>query len=272
MPKDPDPDILLISKNLSAVRNIIFVLSGKGGVGKSTFTSNLARKLANNQELSIGVLDVDICGPSQPQLFGVQEQEMHPTQFGLSPVYCGENDNIALASVGFFLNNQEDAVIWKGPKKNMLIKKFLKDVEWGELDYLLIDTPPGTSDEHLSLAQLIKERSSCILVTTPQEVAWQDVRKEIDFCCKTKIPIIGIVENMCGFVCPNCQTRSDVFYAKQENKIKLYAEENGLNYLASIPVDPSIGKACDSGLPMLESISNLYENIAAAIIRCIEVK
>lgn len=259
-PKGPDPDLSLIADNLSSVKNIILVLSGKGGVGKSTVTSHLARTLASNPDVQVGVLDVDICGPSQPQILGVVDGEMHPSQFGITPVISGENQNIAVVSVGFLFNNEDDAVIWRGPKKNALVKQFLRDIQWDQLDYLLVDTPPGTSDEHLALVQLIKPITGAILVTTPQEVAWQDVRKEIDFCRKTKIPILGIVENMSGFVCGKCHKPSQVFCTSD---IKAYCLKNEIEILASIPLDPLVGMICDKGeeLPNNSIIKNLYLQI-----------
>jgi len=151
----------------------------------------------------VGLLDVDICGPSVPTMLGVVGHEVHQSGEGWSPVYVGD---LAVMSIGFLLNNQNDAVVWRGPRKNGLIKQFLLEVAWGDLDFLVIDTPPGTSDEHLSLVDYLGCTSDdgAVIVTTPQEVALADVRKEISFCYKTKIPIVGVVENMSGFVCPHC--------------------------------------------------------------------
>ncbi|CAG8782934.1 5644_t:CDS:2, partial [Acaulospora morrowiae] len=170
---------------------------------------------------------------------------------GWSPVYV--QDNLGVMSIGFMLPDPDDAVIWRGPKKNGLIKQFLKDVDWGELDFILIDTPPGTSDEHLSISQYLKESGidGAIIITTPQEVALQDVRKEIDFCRKVKIPILGVVENMSGFICPNCKGESIIF-APTTGGAKKMAEECNIKYLGSIPLDPRIGKACDSGISFLD--------------------
>lgn len=189
---------------MANVAHKILVLSGKGGVGKSSFSACLARGLATNDQLQVGLLDIDICGPSIPKLMGLEREQVHQSGSGWSPVYT--DDNLGVMSVGFLLASADDAVIWRGPKKNGLIKQFLRDVDWGTLDYLIVDTPPGTSDEHLSIVQYL---SSChldgaVVITTPQEVSLMDVRKEINFCRKVNLPIIGVVENMSVFVCPNC--------------------------------------------------------------------
>lgn len=204
-PKGPDPDIPLIQARMATVEHKLLILSGKGGVGKSTFTSMLAYAFAQSPATQVGVCDIDICGPSIPRMMGVENESIHSSSSGWSPVYVA--DNLGVMSIQFMLPNQDDAIIWRGPKKNGLIKQFLKDVEWGDLDFLLIDTPPGTSDEHLSINSYLKGSGvdGAVVVTTPQEVSLLDVRKEIDFCRKAEIKVLGIVENMSGFVCPNCE-------------------------------------------------------------------
>jgi Mrp family chromosome partitioning ATPase len=174
----------LIIDKLSQVKHKILVLSGKGGVGKSTVSAQLAFALAN-QGKQVGLLDIDICGPSIPTMLGLVGQEVHQSASGWSPVYV--EDNLGVMSIGFMLPTTDDAVIWRGPRKNGLIKQFLTDVDWGQLDYLIIDTPPGTSDEHISIVQYLKATTvdGAVIVTTPQEVAMADVRKEINFCKKT---------------------------------------------------------------------------------------
>lgn len=241
-----------ISENLSGVKNKILVLSGKGGVGKSTLTAQLARVLSRDEDLDVGLLDVDLCGPSIPRMMGVNDKTMHSSQLGLSPVYTGNSDdadsasNISVVSIGFLLDDPKNAVIWRGNRKTGMLKQFLRDVQWDRCDYMLIDTPPGTSDEHLSLVQLCKPISGAILVTTPQEISWQDVRKEIDFCRKVKLPILGIVINMSEFICPSCKQSSEIF--PDDGSIDSWASEQGIPILARIPLDPRIGKSCDSGL------------------------
>ncbi len=233
------------------VKNKILILSGKGGVGKSTVTTQLARVLASDEDLDVGVLDVDLCGPSVPRMMGVGDKRMHSSQLGLSPVFTGnpEGDevveNISVVSIGFLLENSKDAVIWRGDKKTGMLKQFLRDVHWDRCDYMLIDTPPGTSDEHLSLVQLCKPINGAILVTTPQEISWQDVRKEIDFCRKVKLPILGLVINMSEFICPSCSQASEIF--PDDGSIDQWAEGQGIPILARIPLDPRIGKSLDSG-------------------------
>lgn len=235
------------------VKRKILILSGKGGVGKSTVTSQLARVLARDEDLDIGVLDVDLCGPSIPRMLGVGDKKMHASQLGLSPVFTGnpENgggetvENISVVSIGFLLEDSKDAVIWRGNRKTGMLKQFLRDVQWDRCDFMLIDTPPGTSDEHLSLVQLCKPIDGAILVTTPQEISWQDVRKEIDFCRKVKLPILGLIVNMSEFICPSCSLPSEIF--PDDGSIDRWAAVESIPILARIPLDPRIGKLSDSG-------------------------
>lgn len=245
-PKGPDPDIPTITSRLASIEHKILVLSGKGGVGKSTFTAMLAHAFAADAESVVGVMDVDICGPSIPKMMGVEAETIHVSNAGWSPVWVA--DNLGVMSVQFMLPSRDDAVIWRGPKKNGLIKQFLKDVEWGEMDYLLVDTPPGTSDEHLSVNSYLKESGvdGAVIVTTPQEVSLLDVRKEMDFCLKAGIKILGLVENMSGFVCSNCKHRNQVFRATTGGASRL-SKETGVPFLGAIPLDPRIGMACDYG-------------------------
>lgn len=251
-PKGPDPDIPIISARLAGVKHKVLVLSGKGGVGKSTFTTLLAHALATNPDSSVGVMDTDVCGPSIPKMLGVERETIHVSGAGWSPVWV--LDNLGVMSIQFMLPHPDDAVIWRGPKKNGLIKQFLKDVEWGELDFLLVDTPPGTSDEHLSVNSFLRDGGidGAIVVTTPQEMALLDVRKEIDFCRKAGIRVLGLAENMSGFVCPKCTGQSDIFKATTGGGRAL-AEEMGIPFLGSVPLDPRIGMACDYGESYFDS-------------------
>jgi Mrp family chromosome partitioning ATPase len=196
-------------------------------------------------------MDVDICGPSIPTILGIASEQVHSSSTGWSPVYV--QDNLGVMSVGFMLPSSRDAVMWRGPKKNGLISQFLKDVDWGDLDYLIIDTPPGTSDEHLSVAQYLKESGidGAILITTPQEVALQDVRREISFCRKVGIRILGLVENMSGFVCPSCKSESQIF-KPSTGGAKALAEETGVELLGTVPLDPRIGKSADFGVSFID--------------------
>lgn len=172
-----------------------------------------------------GLMDIDICGPSLPHLLGLQNETLHTSASGWSPIYV--SSNLACISIGFLLPSTSAPVIWRGPKKNQLIKQFLKDVDWGDsLDYLVVDTPPGTSDEHLSVVKYLQAGGvdGAVLVTTPQEVSLQDVRKELDFCRKVGVPVLGVVENMSGFVCPSCNGKSDVFFPSTGGAEALAAE------------------------------------------------
>jgi Mrp family chromosome partitioning ATPase len=251
-PKGPDPDIPLISARLEGVKHRILVLSGKGGVGKSTFTSLLAHAFATNPDSTVGIMDTDICGPSIPKMMGVEDERIHVSGSGWSPVWV--MDNLGVMSIQFMLPNRDDAIIWRGPKKNGLIKQFLKDVDWGEMDFLLVDTPPGTSDEHLSVNSLLKESGidGAVMVTTPQEVSLLDVRKEIDFCHKAGIRVLGLAENMSSFVCPKCTGESKIFKASTGGGRAL-AEEMGIPFLGSVPLDPRIRMACDYGESYFDS-------------------
>jgi Mrp family chromosome partitioning ATPase len=270
--KEEDPSIELIAKKLSNVKNIIFVLSGKGGVGKSTVSSQLAMTLASieEQKYEVGLLDIDICGPSIPRMLGLENEEVHQSNDGWTPVYY--DNNLAVMSIGFLLSNKNDAVIWRGPRKNGLIKQFLTDVVWDNLDYLVIDTPPGTSDEHLSIIQYLGKTNilGAVVVTTPQEISLLDVRKELNFCVKTNIPIIGVVENMSGFTCPNCKCNYDIFKPNTGGAAKM-CEEFNVDLLACIPIEPDLLQASDSGKTFVKEFpdsitSSCLMKVANAII------
>lgn len=199
----------VLRNSLSDVSHVILVLSGKGGVGKSTVSTQVAQALSS-RGYDVGLLDVDICGPSVPRMAGVVGRTVHQSQRGWEPVYA--NPNLAVMSISFLLEEGDAAVVWRGPRKNGLIKQFLTETYWGEggLDYLIVDTPPGTSDEHISIVQYLNDArptdgggrssgaSGAIVVTTPEEVSMADVRKELNFCKKTGVPVLGIVENMSG--------------------------------------------------------------------------
>ncbi|KAK7997934.1 hypothetical protein PG989_005974 [Apiospora arundinis] len=212
----------------------------------------LGHAFATREENNVGIMDTDICGPSIPKMMGVETETIHISSTGWSPVWV--SDNLGVMSIQFMLPSRDDAVIWRGPKKNGLIKQFLKDVDWGDLDFLLVDTPPGTSDEHLSVNSFLKESGidGAVMVTTPQEVALLDVRKEIDFCRKAGIKVLGIVENMSGFVCPNCTHESQIFRATTGGGAAL-AKEMGIPFLGEVPLDPRIGRSCDYGESFFEA-------------------
>ncbi|KAG4092392.1 P-loop containing nucleoside triphosphate hydrolase protein [Neocallimastix lanati (nom. inval.)] len=247
-----DPDLDIIKKKMETIKHKVLILSGKGGVGKSTLSSQLAYTLGRDEDIQIGLCDIDITGPSQPIIMGAENEPVHQSNTGITPVYV--QDNLAVMSIGFLLEKQDESVIWRGPKKNGLIKHFLKDVEWGDLDLLLFDTPPGTSDEHLSIVQYLKgcNIDGAILISTPQEISIQDVRKEINFCKKVNMPILGIVENMSGFVCPSCKGESIIFPATNGG-VKALCEQINVPFLGAIPLDPRIVNSCDAGEPFVDS-------------------
>lgn len=242
-----DPTVELVKEKLSSVKNIIMVLSGKGGVGKSTIASQIALSLSQNTNLEVGLLDIDICGPSIPRMLGLEGEEVHQDKDGgLIPVY--KTDNLGVMSIGFLLQSSRQAVIWRGPKKNGLIQQFLTEVVWNKLDYLVIDTPPGTSDEHLTLINYLEKANikGAIIVTTPQEISLLDVRKEIDFCKKTQTPILGVIENMSGFVCPHCQELTELF-TPMTGGAKKMCEEFQLDLIGKIPIEPKIIEVTEKG-------------------------
>jgi Mrp family chromosome partitioning ATPase len=240
-----------VKQRLVDVKNKLLVLSGKGGVGKSSLTNLIARTFAHlNSEQDFAVLDIDICGPSQPRMFGVSGEQVHQSGSGWSPIFI--EDNLSLMSIGFLLNSPDDAVIWRGPKKNGMIKQFLSEVDWGTLDYLIIDSPPGTSDEHLSVHTYLSgcgDNFGAVLISTPQEVSLLDVRKQLTFCKKMKIPIVGVIENMSGFICPKCTTESKIFPNTSEhlNPTEQMCNEMGVKYLGKMPLDPRLTRCCDEG-------------------------
>lgn len=245
---EEDPSLDQVRKRLQNVKNIILVLSGKGGVGKSSIASQLALTLSkvHDSKYQVGLLDIDICGPSIPRMLNLENQEVHQSNDGWTPVYY--EDNLAVMSIGFLLSNNKDAVIWRGPKKNGLIKQFLTDVCWDDLDYLIIDTPPGTSDEHISVVQYLSKANvlGSLIVTTPQEISLLDVRKELSFCIKTNLNILGVIENMSGFTCPNCKCDTEIFSPDTGGALKMCKEFN-VDLITKIPIDIELLKSCDKG-------------------------
>ncbi len=254
-----------IRERVRRIKHQIVVLSGKGGVGKSTVAVNLAVSLASKGK-KIGLLDIDIHGPSIPHILGLASARLESDGIALKPVNV--NKNLKVISIGFMLENKEAAVIWRGPMKYNVIKQFLKDVDWGDLDFLIVDSPPGTGDEPLSVVQLLEKATGAIIVTTPQDVALNDVRKSITFCRQLALPVLGVVENMSGFVCPQCGTKTDIF---KTGGGKLMASEMKVPYLGSVPIDPRIVEACDDGKPYVDHYADsetakAFEKIAAPIL------
>lgn len=232
-----------MEEQLQRIKHTVLVLSGKGGVGKSTVAANLAISLALAGK-HVGLLDVDIHGPSIPKLLKLDDSTLQSDGEKILPVPVG--DNLKVMSIGFMLQNSDDAVIWRGPMKFGVIKQFIKDVRWGELDYLIVDSPPGTGDEPLSVVQLIEKADGAVLVTTPQDISTSDVRRSVSFCHKLNLKVLGVIENMSGFICPHCGERTDIFKSGGGEKM---AEEMGVPFLGKIPLDPKVVEASDSGLP-----------------------
>jgi len=234
----------ILKQRMSKIKHKIAVISGKGGVGKSTITVNLAAAFAllGNR---VGILDADIHGPSVPKLLGLTGQRLKVGPPGAFPVagFLG----IKVVSIDFFL--QEGLpTIWRGPLKMTAIRQFLSDIVWGELDILFIDLPPGTGDEPLSIAQLLPEIDGVIIVTMPSELSRVVVKKAITFAQRLGMPIIGVVENMSGFICPTCGAKIDIFQSGGGKKL---AEEAGVTFLGSIPIDPKVGADSDKGSPFV---------------------
>ena len=230
---------------MSKIKHKVAVISGKGGVGKSTVTVNLATAFAKTGH-AIGILDADIHGPSVPRLLGLTGQQMKVGPPGAFPVPGPMG--MKVVSIDFFLPEERTPTIWRGPLKMRAIRQFLTDIVWGDLDVLFIDLPPGTGDEALSIAQLLPEIDGVVIVTMPSELSRAVVKKAITFAERMGMPIIGIVENMSGFVCPNCGERTEIF---QSGGGKKMAEETGVPFLGGIPIDPKIGVASDKGSPFV---------------------
>ncbi|EPQ30158.1 uncharacterized protein PFL1_02274 [Pseudozyma flocculosa PF-1] len=264
-----DPSIV---RRLSQVRNIILVLSGKGGVGKSSVSAQLALSLSSTpitdddgpttgpssssspssssptpsstpRTPRVGILDIDLTGPSIPRMLGLDGQTVKQSSDGWVPVYTDASQSLAVMSVGFLLRSKNDSVVWRGPKKNAMIKQFLGDVRWGPLDYLVIDTPPGTSDEHISILEYLRTfQPSAVMVTTPQAVSLADNLRSLDFTRKTNLPLLGLIENMSGYVCPHCEECTNVW---GKGGGEALAQRERIHFLGRIPIDPGLVRVLD---------------------------
>jgi ATP-binding protein involved in chromosome partitioning len=234
------------AKNLEGIKHRLVVMSGKGGVGKSTVASKLAIALSL-KGYEVGLLDVDIHGPSIPKMLGLGGRKITGGDEGLLPVFA--LPNLIVMSIGFLLREDDAPVIWRGPLKMGAIRQFLVEVKWGDLDYLIVDLPPGTGDEPLSIAQLMPE-SDTIIVTTPQDVALFSVRKSINFAKTLKMKIVGIVENMSGLACPHCGQKINLFKTGGGEKTAI---DFSIPFLGQIPIDPKIVEEGDKGIPFMLS-------------------
>ncbi len=247
--QDKDMDDLFLQERLSRINRTLMVLSGKGGVGKSTVAVNVALSLAA-QGQRVGLLDVDIHGPSIPKMLGLNGQKVGVKDNEIIPIEV--YGKLHVVSMGLLLEHDDQPVVWRGPLKYNVSKEFLQHVMWGNLDYLVIDAPPGTGDEPLSIGQLIKERASAIIVTTPQQVATIDVAKCITFCNQLNLPVAGIIENMSGFICPHCGKEVDIF---MKGGGKELAERMNVPFLGAVPLDPDSVKSGENGIPYVLSYS-----------------
>ncbi len=264
-PEDFAREEQAVADRLSRIKRVILVLSGKGGVGKSTIAANLAVALSR-EGLETGLLDIDFHGPSVPGILGLQGEKVLTVNDAMAPVEF--TPNLKVLSIGFMLREQDDAVIWRGPMKYGIIKRFLGEAEWGDLDCLVIDSPPGTGDEPLSIAQLVKEKGEAVIVTTPQKVSVDDVKKSVSFCRSLELPITGIIENMSGFVCPKCGETVDIFSSGGGKKL---AEDAGIPFLGGIPIDPATVVSGDSGKPFATGqsqspVTEAFQKIVESIV------
>ncbi|XP_068760206.1 cytosolic Fe-S cluster assembly factor NUBP2-like [Montipora capricornis] len=242
-----DPDQEMIDLRMNAIQHKILILSGKGGVGKSSVAATLSVALSNMGK-KVGLVDLDICGPSIPKLMAIEGQQVVNSPYGWMPLRSPHFD-VKVMSVGSLLEKGDSAIIWRGPRKTGLIKQFLKDTFWGRLDFLIFDTP---SDEHLTVVKALKDvkPDGAVVVSTPQDLALATIRKELNFCRTMGLKVLGIVENMSGFVCPHCQECSDLFSAGGARRL---ADEYGFLFLGSIPLDQNLCLCCEEGSNVFET-------------------
>lgn len=259
-----------VESRMAKVKHKIMVMSGKGGVGKTTVAANLAFALGM-QGLDVGLMDADIHGPNVPKILGIEDKRPVVKEDKIYPVPV--TPRLKAISIAFLLPSKDSSIIWRGPMKMNAIRQFLSDVEWGELDYMVVDLPPGTGDEPLSVVQLMKKIDGAIIVTTPQDMALLDSRKAVNFSRILKVPVIGIIENMSGFVCPHCGKKINIFkYGGGERA----AEELGVPFLGRVPLDPKMVEAADSGTPFImgheSQVSKAFEGIVKNIRAFVEGK
>ncbi|MFP3871135.1 MAG: P-loop NTPase [Syntrophobacteria bacterium] len=251
-----------LQEKLGHIRHKIMVMSGKGGVGKSTVAINLAAGMAL-RGYQVGILDADIHGPNVPTMLGVAQESLMGGEDGVIPVEIFSG--FKAVSMGLLAKDPDKAIVWRGPLKHSAIRQFISDVSWGDLDFLFVDLPPGTGDEPLSVAHLIKNVDGSIIVTTPQDVALLDSRKAVNFSSVLKVPVLGIVENMSGMLCPHCGEKIDLFKVGGGEKA---ARELQVPFLGRIPIDPQVVEKCDRGRPlMVDSVESEVKQAFADIIQ-----
>src|SRR4030042_172549 len=250
-----------LKSKLSHIKHRIMVMSGKGGVGKSTVSANLAVSLSL-EGLNVGLMDADIHGPNIPMMLGIESRQILGSGNGMVPIELFPN--LKVMSMAFFIDDRDNPVVWRGPLKHSVISQFLGEVDWGEIDCLVVDLPPGTGDEPLSVAHLIKNVDGSIIVTTPQDVALLDSRKAVTFSRMLSIPVIGIVENMSGLTCPHCHKEIPLFKKGGGEKA---AQDMRVPFLGRISIDPEMVADCDRGMPFVmdhpqSEASKAFEEIA----------
>ena len=267
MPKNPQQlqqeQDAAVKASLGKIRNKILVMSGKGGVGKTSTSVNLSIALAN-KGFKVGIIDVDLHGPDVPRMLGLEGMPEVNQNKKLTPMQYSKNLNAI--SIESLSPNKDDAIIWRGPLKFSAIRQFIGEVDWGNLDFLVIDSPPGTGDEPLTVAQTVAD-AKAIIVTTPQEVALADVRKSINFCKTVHMEIFGLIENMSGFACPHCNEMIELFGSGGGEKT---AVQMGLNFLGSIPFDPRMVACGDAGtcyqdIHSNSAVTQAFENVAVKL-------
>jgi ATP-binding protein involved in chromosome partitioning len=234
-----------LKKSLARIKHKIVVMSGKGGVGKSTVTVNLATALAM-RGYEVGILDADIHGPNIPKMLNIEHEDVMSDEDGLMPVLVPPH--MKVMSMAFLLQDPDTPVVWRGPIKMGALRQFVAEVKWGELDFLIVDLPPGTGDEPLTIAQLLEDADGAIVVTTPQDVALLDSRKSVTFAQALKMPVLGIVENMSGLICPHCHNTIDLFKVGGGERA---AGEMGVPFLGRVPLDPNVVLGGDDGSPIV---------------------
>jgi Mrp family chromosome partitioning ATPase len=263
-PKTPvDFKISTENENIKNISNVLVVMSGKGGVGKSTVSANLAVELSN-RGYQVGLVDADMHGPDIPQMLGlVDDKPVMDDNKKIVPVKY--SNNLRVISIEYFLPSRDTPVIWRGALKHKMIEQFIKDIAWGKLDFLIFDLPPGTGDEALSIVQLIPKITGFVVVGTPQEVAMIDVKKAINFAKQLNAPVVGLIENMSGFVCPHCGETTYIFKKGTGEKV---SKEFDINFLGSIPLEASVVEDGDDGTPMI--LSHPESNSAKSFVSVVD--
>jgi Mrp family chromosome partitioning ATPase len=257
-------------RTLENIKHVIIVISGKGGVGKSTVSANIAETLSM-QGYQTGIMDVDITGPNIPKMFHVEDEKLSVDDNRLL-VPVDVPPSLKLVSMAFLLPSKDSALTWRGPVRSSAVQQFIEDVNWGPLDYLIIDMPQGTGDEALSIIQLIPKADGTVIVTTPQEVSLLDARKTVTFSSIANIPIIGIVENMSGFVCPHCGEVTNIFKSGGGEDA---ANQLGIQFLGRIPLEAGVVNSGDKGMPVViaepdSASAKAFKSVVAKIVDTIE--